>query len=78
MDGGREVRTHRLLVLLAFVLGLALRLAWVEQRLAERPREKYWYARVQLEPKLASLRWGSDEYLVYVSTAVNAAAALSP
>jgi hypothetical protein len=72
VDGGREVRTHRLLVLLAFVLGLALRLAWVEQRLAERPREKYWYAKVQFEPKLASLRWDTDEYLVYVSTAVNA------
>jgi 4-amino-4-deoxy-L-arabinose transferase-like glycosyltransferase len=66
------MRTHRLLVLLTFMLGLALRLAWVEQRLAERPREKYWYAKVQLEPKLTALRWGSDEYLVYVSTAVNA------
>jgi 4-amino-4-deoxy-L-arabinose transferase-like glycosyltransferase len=65
-------RTYHLLVLLALVLGLALRLAWVEQRLGQRPREKYWYAKVQLEPKLATLRWGSDEYLVYVSTAVNA------
>lgn len=68
----RGVRTYRLLLLLAFVLGLGLRLSWVAQRLAERPRERYWHAKVQLEPKLASLRWGSDEYLVYVSTAVNA------
>ena len=26
---------------------------------------------MRLEPKLAALRWGSDEYLVYVSTAAN-------
>ncbi|HEV7500483.1 MAG TPA: hypothetical protein VGQ33_10795, partial [Vicinamibacteria bacterium] len=65
-------RTYRLLALLAFVLGLALRLSFVERRLAERPREKYWYAKVTFEPRLARFRWGSDEYLVYVSTAVNA------
>jgi hypothetical protein len=65
-------RTAGLIVLMSFVLGLGLRLAWVERRLAERPREKYWHSRVRMEPALASLRWGSDEYLIYVSTAVNA------
>lgn len=67
-----RARTYRLLVLLAFLLGLGLRLSWVEQRLAEPPREKYWHVKVQFEQKLRTLRWGSDEYLVYVSAAVNA------
>lgn len=65
-------RGEAALLLLAFALGLYLRLAWVKERAAQPPVEKSWQARLVWSPPYSTFRWLHDEYLYYVSTAVNA------
>lgn len=59
-------------VALASILGLAIRLDWVDKRSALRRTEKRWDAKLEWEPGLGKALWSHDEYLIYTSAAVNA------
>jgi len=61
------------LVLLAAVVGLALRLAYGDVRMQEPPaRRGGWRSRASIEAPLSRVAWLHDEQLYYLSTAVNA------
>ena len=60
-----------LLLAVALCAGAWLRFDWIGQRLSHRRTEKAWHAVVQWEPTYATVRWPQDEYLFYVSPAVN-------
>jgi len=60
------------LVSLAVVTGVVLRLAWCEQRNAASSRRVSWRSLVLWEPANEKFPFLHDEYLYYVSTAVNA------
>lgn len=66
-------RLYPAALLLAVATGVALRLAWCEERASRPPaRRGGWLSLVALEPANQSFPWLHDEYLYYVSTAVNA------
>src|SRR6185436_7187777 len=80
-DGGAAHRGRALgsvkrlcvvLVSLAVVTGVVLRLAWCEQRNAAASRRVSWRSLVLWEPANEKFPFLHDEYLYYVSTAVNA------
>jgi hypothetical protein len=61
-----------LLLVLAVIAGMALRVSWTSERLAERPTAKGWRIKLAIQPPYDRVRWGHDEWMYYVSTAVNA------
>lgn len=66
-------RLYPATLLLAVVVGVTLRLAWCEQRTSRPPaRRSSWRGLVGFDPPNRGFPWLHDEYLYYVSTAVNA------
>jgi hypothetical protein len=69
----RAGKVYLAAILFAAVLGAALRLAWVAERNAQPPaRRGGWRSQVAFPGPTGALSWLHDEYLYYVSTAVNA------
>jgi len=68
---GRSKGFWALLVAIA-ILGVALRAAFIDVRMAEPPpRRGGWRSKVQIEAPLSKVAWYHDEQLYYLSTALN-------
>lgn len=65
-------RPHALILLVAVASGLWLRIAWLDARLAERPTGKSWRLKAAVKPPYDRVKWTHDEWMYYLSTAVNA------
>lgn len=65
-------RIYPAALLLAIAMGVALRLAWCEERASRPPLHRGWRGLVAFDGPNHGFPWLHDEYLYYVSTAVNA------